>query len=163
MLSLTEPAVFFFMLPSDLTSPDNILVWLSYLGDEVYSWVRGVHRWRFVPTFVQVRFDTETRATRVQMQNRVVLLSCLVHKLGLTVYKLVHWYRFFFVFFSQLLTICYHLVQLIIEYLFLASCIVSLYTDDYQSRNFDNSPYSDRKRKRKRQKDNETNGRNEVI
>ncbi|XP_027036183.1 zinc finger CCHC domain-containing protein 7-like [Pocillopora damicornis] len=68
---------------------------------------------------------------------------------------------FFFVFFSQLLTICYHLVQLIIEYLFLASCIVSLYTDDYQSRNFDNSPYSDRKRKRKRQKDNETNGRNE--
>lgn len=38
---------------------------------------------------------------------------------------------------------------------------VSLYTDDYQSRNFDNSPYSDRKRKRKRQKDNETNGRNE--
>ncbi|RMX52500.1 hypothetical protein pdam_00021772 [Pocillopora damicornis] len=63
--------------------------------------------------------------------------------------------------YGHLLTICYHLVQLIIEYLFLASCIVSLYTDDYQSRNFDNSPYSDRKRKRKRQKDNETNGRNE--
>ncbi|PFX30251.1 zinc finger CCHC domain-containing protein 7-like isoform X1 [Stylophora pistillata] len=38
---------------------------------------------------------------------------------------------------------------------------VSLHTDIYQRRNVDDSPYSDRKRKRKKQKDNGTNERNE--